>query len=177
MGSLDKAAELLQSMPADLSLDEHYVEKHNKALKKLAQQRLTIIMVDAQKMSFVMAALGEHEKPAVQEYMKSACQEHVNKVLQILGMLVEDPYQQELIEMVQGWKPGDILDLALFTKTHPASSDSEATASSVTSGKVCIMGSFSSNAYAAAKWGKMSFKLPHLVKNRAPKNLRPIGLI
>ena len=125
IGNFDKAIELLQSMPADVFVERfHFINKHNKALKELAQQWLILSMDIAQKMSFVMEKLGELEKPAVQAYMKSACKESVNKVLQILGLLVKDSYQQELIEMVQGWQPGESLDLALFTKEDSTSSSS-----------------------------------------------------
>ncbi len=81
-------------------------------------------MVNAQKMLTIMPSLEGLEKPTPQKYLyiKSTCQEHLNKVLQFLGMLVKDPYQQELLKIVQRWTPGDMPELTLFTQTPPTSS-------------------------------------------------------
>ena len=97
MEKLDKAVQLFQGMPADVCVSNYWKDKHNIDLKKIVQKQMTVIIETSKSDGSVSPG-------------------SINKVLQILGMLLRDEKQQELIEMVQSWQPGDELDLSLIHK-------------------------------------------------------------
>ena len=78
IGAVDKAFQLFETMPADFVPDS--VRKHNKNLKKIALELM--------------------------ENKKSVSEESKYKILQILGMLIEDPDKEKLMKKLQHFKLG-----------------------------------------------------------------------
>ncbi len=97
MGDIDEAERLFARMPANFFCSdlEGFHGEHDTGLKELTRKLLEN-----------RVATGATSEEA---------QDLLNKIVRILGMLIEDPDKHHLIETITSWQAGEVLPLSKYT--------------------------------------------------------------